>query len=192
MSGTRDKQQITWRAIPPITTSDEGDTPLEDLNGRLTGILVLIEVGASTQRDHGLAERVFVAAVNGVGTAAARGVPGDLQLVPLQRGQGLFLHSGFFRCGQAKYGTQDAGSITLRTHTGGHPSVLVGLRLSRLVTLIAWLRNAPDRLPQALETAEREGEPIRKDAADESAWDDRTAREVPTISRNILVGVRIT
>jgi hypothetical protein len=181
MSGTRDKQQITWRAIPPITTSDEGDTPLEDLNGRLTGILVLIEVGASTQRDHGLAERVF-----------ARGVPGDLQLVPLQRGQGLFLHSGFFRCGQAKYGTQDAGSITLRTHTGGHPSVLVGLRLSRLVTLIAWLRNAPDRLPQALETAEREGEPIRKDAADESAWDDRTAREVPTISRNILVGVRIT
>jgi hypothetical protein len=69
---------------------------------------------------------VFVAAVNGVGATAARGVLGDLQLVPLQRGQGRFLHGGFFRCGLANDGTQDAGSITLRTHTGGHPSVRGG------------------------------------------------------------------
>jgi hypothetical protein len=53
---------------------------VKNLDGRLTRILVFIESPARRQRNHGLTQDVFVASVDGVCTATARGAVGACEL----------------------------------------------------------------------------------------------------------------
>ncbi|HEY5783526.1 MAG TPA: hypothetical protein VIT65_02005, partial [Microlunatus sp.] len=65
----------------------ERDAPVENLDGGLTGVLVLVQACAGPQRDQGLPKDVFVASVDGVGAATAGGCQRDAQVLADQRGQ---------------------------------------------------------------------------------------------------------
>jgi len=91
-------QEIAGCALPGRLCAHEADAPVQDVQGRFTGILVLVEHLAGDQGDQGLAQDVFVSAVHGGGAAATRGVPGDVELVTCQCGQRGLLHRASPSC----------------------------------------------------------------------------------------------
>ena len=60
---------------------------MQDLKRGLAGTLVLVEAVAAGQRDQGLAQRVLMSAVDGVGTAPAGGLARGGEVLVDQCGQ---------------------------------------------------------------------------------------------------------
>jgi len=67
---------------------------VQDVDGGLAWVLVLVEPLAGRERDDGLPERVLMSAVHGVRCAATGGGLGEVQLLARQGGQGRLLHGG--------------------------------------------------------------------------------------------------
>ena len=67
---------IAGPAVPTHVTGRQLNSPLNDLQGRLAGVLMIVEDALSHQRDQGLTQDMLVTAVDGVGAAAAGAVVG--------------------------------------------------------------------------------------------------------------------
>ena len=73
MPGVRDDDVVTCRTLPLRLLIGEPYPAVQDLQRRFAVSLVLIQFAARLQRDQGLAQRVLVAAVDGVRASATAG-----------------------------------------------------------------------------------------------------------------------
>src|SRR5664280_159542 len=91
-------QQVAGRAVPGRLARAQPDAPMQDVQGRLPWILVLVEGLAGGQGDHGLAQYVLVAPVHGVRATPARRGLGEGELLAGQGGQRKLLHPNLSFC----------------------------------------------------------------------------------------------
>jgi hypothetical protein len=70
--GRRDDEEVSGRTVPGRFVADETDPTAEDVQRGLTRALVLVQHLPFEQRDHRLAQLVFVPAVDGAGAASRR------------------------------------------------------------------------------------------------------------------------
>jgi hypothetical protein len=87
VSGVGDDEQVSGAAVPPRVTGCEADPSVQDVDGGFAGVFVFIEGLTGGQRDEGLAELVFVAAVDGGAASTAGGGMCELELLTCQGGQ---------------------------------------------------------------------------------------------------------
>jgi hypothetical protein len=85
--GGWDDEQIAGGSVPACFAGDQPDSSVQDVDSRFAGILVLVERLACSECDKSLPQDVFVAAVDGVGTASAGSGTGLAELVSYQCGE---------------------------------------------------------------------------------------------------------
>jgi hypothetical protein len=94
VAGGGDDEVIAGSAVPAGVGTGQSNAPVQYLDRGLSRTFMIVEAGASSQGNQRLSQRVLVAAVHGVCTAAAVRVVGGRQMLSAERGQRDLIHVG--------------------------------------------------------------------------------------------------